>query len=50
MTLELVDEGKEHVKREKRRIQRLAESASRRREFAERFRDEESGVVGGRGT
>ena len=37
MTLELVEEGKEHIKREKRRIQRMKESASRRRDFADRF-------------
>eukprot|EP00095_Tigriopus_kingsejongensis_P000213 maker-scaffold55_size446313-snap-gene-0.15 protein:Tk00213 transcript:maker-scaffold55_size446313-snap-gene-0.15-mRNA-1 annotation:"lmbr1 domain-containing protein 2-like protein" len=41
VTLEMVDEGKEHVKREKRRIQRLTESASRRRDFASRFGDTE---------
>ena len=29
VTLELVEEGKEHIKREKRRRQRLAESATR---------------------
>lgn len=37
MTQELVEEGKEHMKREKRRRQRLAESASRRRDFSDRF-------------
>ena len=37
LTQELVEEGKEHIKRERRRIQRMKESASRRREFAERF-------------
>jgi len=37
LTLELVEEGKEHMKREKRRRQRMAESATRRREFASRF-------------
>merc|ERR1719415_228260 len=42
MTQELVEEGKEHMKREKRRRQRLAESASRRRDFASRFGDPES--------
>ena len=38
-TLDLVEEGKEHIKREKRRIQRVQESANRRREFTSRFRD-----------
>merc|ERR1712062_847695 len=42
LTLELVEEGKEHIKREKRRRQRLAESATRRRDFASRFGDIES--------
>lgn len=42
VTLELVEEGKEHIKREKRRRQRLAESATRRRDFASRFGDIES--------
>lgn len=37
MTQELVEEGKEHMKREKRRRQRLTESASRRKEFSDRF-------------
>jgi hypothetical protein len=37
VTLEIVDEGKEHIKREKRRRQRLMESQTRRREFASRF-------------
>merc|ERR1712223_122759 len=37
VTLDLVDEGKEHIKREKRRRQRLAESVTRRRDFAHRF-------------
>ena len=32
-----MDEGKEHIKREKRRRQRLADSAVRRREFSDRF-------------
>lgn len=41
VTMELVEEGKEHIKREKRRRQRLAESATRRREFASRFGDVE---------
>jgi hypothetical protein len=41
VTLEIVDEGKEHIKREKRRRQRLVESQSRRREFATRFGDVE---------
>ena len=36
LTQELVEEGKEHIKRERRRIQRMLESASRRREFAAR--------------
>jgi len=42
VTLELVEEGKEHIKREKRRRQRLAESATRRRDFANRFGDIEA--------
>ena len=46
LTLELVDEGKEHIKREKRRRQRLAESATRRRDFASRFGDIESNTRG----
>lgn len=46
LTLELVDEGKEHIKREKRRRQRLAESATRRRDFANRFGDIESNTRG----
>lgn len=46
VTLELVDEGKEHIKREKRRRQRLAESATRRRDFANRFGDVESNTRG----
>lgn len=37
MTQELVEEGKEHMKRERRRRQRLAESASRRKDFSDRF-------------
>ncbi len=39
----MVEEGKEHIKREKRRIQRIQESAARRRDFAERFTDQETG-------
>ncbi|TRY67592.1 hypothetical protein TCAL_03463 [Tigriopus californicus] len=46
LTLEMVEEGKEHIKREKRRIQRLQESASRRRDFRERFADPEMGSSG----
>ena len=46
VTLELVDEGKEHIKREKRRRQRLAESVSRRRDFANRYGDLESNSRG----
>jgi hypothetical protein len=42
VTIELVDEGKEHIKREKRRRQRLAESATRRSDFASRFGDAEA--------
>jgi len=42
LTQELVEEGKEHIKRERRRIQRMLESASRRRDFAARFGNEES--------
>ena len=30
ITLELIEEGKEHLKREKRRVQRLAEAGQRR--------------------
>jgi len=37
MTQELVEEGKEHMKRERRRRQRLADAASRRKEFSDRF-------------
>ena len=47
MTQELVEEGKEHMKREKRRRQRLAESASRRKEFSERFGPSEQIDVSG---
>ena len=36
LTQELVEEGKEHIKRERRRIQRMLESASRRRDYAAR--------------
>ncbi len=39
VTLEIVEEGKEHIKREKRRRQRLLESQTRRRDFATRFGD-----------
>ncbi len=39
----MLEEGKEHIKREKRRIQRMVETATRRREFAERFTDQEPG-------
>ena len=46
VTLEIVEEGKEHIKREKRRRQRLAESATRRRDFASRFGDIESNSRG----
>ena len=46
LTLELVEEGKEHIKREKRRRQRLAESATRRRDFASGFGDSESNTRG----
>ena len=46
VTLELVEEGKEHIKREKRRRQRLAESATRRRDFANRFGDIEANSRG----
>ena len=46
VTLELVEEGKEHIKREKRRRQRLAESATRRRDFASRFGDIEANSRG----
>lgn len=37
MTTDLVDEGRELIKREKRRRQRAEESITRRREFQERF-------------
>ena len=37
MTQELVEEGKEHMKRERRRRQRLSDAASRRKEFSDRF-------------
>lgn len=47
MTQELVEEGKEHIKREKRRRQRLAESASRRKEFSDRFGPSEHIEVSG---
>lgn len=43
LTQEMVEEGKEHVKREKRRIQRMTESANRRRDFSERYIDAEQG-------
>lgn len=46
VTLELVEEGKEHIKREKRRRQRLAESATRRRDFESRFGDIEANTRG----
>ena len=46
VTLELVEQGKEHIKREKRRRQRLAESATRRRDFANRFGDIEANSRG----
>lgn len=46
VTLELVEDGKEHIKREKRRRQRLAESATRRRDFASRFGDIETNTRG----
>ena len=42
LTFDLVEEGKEHMKREKRRRQRMEESASRKREFNSRFGDPES--------
>ena len=38
LTLEMVEEGKEHMRREKRRLQRLYESSTRRREFSARTR------------
>ena len=38
--------GKEHIKREKRRRQRLAESVTRRRDFAHRFGGSESNSRG----
>merc|ERR1712038_1302752 len=47
LTQELVEEGKEHIKRERRRIQRMQESASRRRDYAARFGNEESGRTDG---
>ena len=47
LTQELVEEGKEHIKREKRRRQRLAESASRRKEFSDRFGPSEHIEVSG---
>ncbi|CAK1553467.1 unnamed protein product [Leptosia nina] len=37
LTTDLVDEGREIVKREKRRRQRVEESMSRRRDYSERF-------------
>jgi len=40
LTLDLVEEGKEHIKRERRRRQRMAESVSRKREFQTRFGSE----------
>jgi len=42
LTIDLVEEGKEHIKREKRRRQRLAESATRKRDFQNRFGDVEA--------
>jgi len=47
LTQELVEEGKEHIKRERRRIQRMLDSASRRREFAARFGNEDSNRTDG---
>merc|ERR1711879_587265 len=47
LTQELVEEGKEHIKRERRRIQRMLESASRRRDYAARFGNEESARTDG---
>ena len=47
MTQELVEEGKKHMKREKRRRQRLVESASRRKEFSDRFGPSEQIDVSG---
>ena len=41
LTLDLVEEGKEHIKRERRRRQRMAESANRKRDFQSRFGDPE---------
>ncbi len=49
LTQEMVEEGKEHVKREKRRIQRMVESSNRRRDFAERFTDQEAPPARGGG-
>lgn len=40
ITTDLVDEGRELIKREKRRRQRAEESMTRRREFQERFAPE----------
>ncbi len=48
LTHEMVEEGKEHIKRERRRVQRMIESASRRREFANRFGGGD-GINGGGG-
>jgi len=44
MAVEMVEEGKELVKREKRRRERLQESAGRKREGVERYRDVMPGV------
>ena len=45
LTQELVEEGKEHIKRERRRIQRMLESASRRRDFAARCDELTCGII-----
>merc|ERR1711874_491577 len=42
MAVEMVEEGKELVKREKRRRERLEESAGRKREWGERYRGGEA--------
>ena len=49
MTQELVEEGKEHMKRERRRRQRLADAASRRKEFSDRFGPSENIDMSGEG-
>ncbi|KAJ8305917.1 hypothetical protein KUTeg_016462 [Tegillarca granosa] len=49
MTQELADEGREMIRRERRKLERKAESEARRRDWNERFGDDSTGGINSSG-